>query len=441
MRRYARAFLIGLAVMVAPVAAFATQVQEVTSAGGMKAWLVEEHSLPLVAVKLAFKDSGSAYEPVGKEGLVSMTAALMLEGAGDLDSNAFNAQIEGHAIQLNFGVDEDTFGASMECLSEHKEKAFEYMSLALRKPRFDSSAIERVRSQTLSVLLQQEQEPGYQLHRHWEQLAFGSHPYGAPTLGTKESIGSIGKSDLVHFTDHYLSKENLVIAVVGDITPAELKTLLDKHLGTLNDHYTADIKVDEVTLPAKGQQVVVDFDIPQTMILFGANGLKREDPDYYAAHVMNQIVGGGGALNSLLGDEVRQKRGLAYGIGTQLAPMVHGAAWMGSVATRNEKVGEVLQVLRKTLKDFSHNGPSDKQMDDAKKHIIGSFVMNLDSNASIANFLINMQINHLGIDYLDKRNALMQAVRKDKVKAVAAKLLDPDQLLVVIVGKPHLEIH
>jgi len=423
-----------------PSFSFATEVQEVTSPGGIKAWLVEEHALPLVAVKMVFKDAGSAYDPPGKEGLAGMTAAMLLEGAGDLDSHAFNEQMENNAIRLNFGTDDDLFHASVESLSEHKDKAFSYLAMALTKPRFDDSAIERVRAQTLSILKQEEQEPNYILRRAWEKLAFGSHPYGKPSLGTKDSIAAIGKDDLTRFAQHYLSKENMLISVVGDVTPAELGHLLDENFAGLSAHYTPDVKLENVRLPEKSQQLVTDYAVPQTTVLFGENGLKRSDPDYYAAYVMNQIIGGGGALTSKLGIEIRQKRGLAYSMNSQLEPMMYSAAWVGEFATRNEKVGAAMQVLRDTLHDFVQAGPTDQEMADAKKHLVGSFILSLDSNGDIANFLISMQLHHLGRDYFDKRNGLIMAVKKDEVKAIAKKLVGPDHLLVVMVGKPNLEV-
>ena len=432
--------LIFLSTAACPLPAFATEVQEITSPGGIKAWLVEEHALPLVAVKIAFKESGSVVDPDNKEGLANMAAALLLEGAGDLDSHRFNEDIENLAIRLNVGADEDELYASMESLSEHKDKAFNYLALALTQPRFDDAAIERVRAQELSILQQEEEDPGYILHRKWQNLAYGSHPYSRAALGTRDSLALLDKSDFTHFTQHYFSRENMIVAVVGDITPAELGQLLDANFSKLSAHYIPDTQVQDVKLPIEAKQLVVDYDVPQTNIIFGGNGLKRDDADFYAAYVMNQILGGGGALTSKLGIELRQKRGLAYSVHSELNLMVHSASWFGGFATRNEKVGEALQVLRATLKDFSDNGPSDKEMEDAKKHIVGSFVLNLDSNTDIANFLIVMQLQHLGRDYLDKRNALMLAVTKDEVKAVAKKLLNPGHLLVAMVGKPQLEV-
>jgi zinc protease len=368
-----------------------------------------------------------------------MVAAMLLEGAGDMDSRAFNEQIENHAVRLNFGADEELFYASVESLSEHRDKAFSYMAMALTQPRFDESAIERVRAQALSILKQEEQEPNYILQRQWEKLAYGSHPYGKPVLGTGESLKAITKSDMTRFVEHYLSRENLIIAVVGDITPAELAKLMDAHFSGLGQHYNPDVKVADVQLPQEAVQKVVDFDIPQTVVLFGANGIPREDPRYYAAYVMNEIIGGGGALTSKLGVEIRQKRGLAYSAYSYLNPLQHCPVWMGGFATRNEKAGEALDVLRKTLQDFSRNGPTDKEVMEAKQHLTGSFVLSLDSNADIASFLINMQLYHLGQDYFDKRNSLMEKVTKAQVKAAAGTLTDPNHLLVVMVGKPDLK--
>ncbi len=421
-----------------PLPVYAAQVQEVISPGGFKAWLVEEHALPLVAVKVAFRDAGSAYDPKGKEGLASMTAALMIEGAGEMDSHAFNSAIENHAIQMTFGADDDYFRMSFETLSEHTDKAFDYFAMAITRPRFDTSAVERVRAQTLAGLKEQEHQPGYLMHRRWEKIAFGDHTYGREAAGNSASVKSISKADMAHFAQKYLSKENMVISVVGDVTPKELAQLLDAHLGKLTAHYTGDVTVPETTLPATGKQEVIDYDIPQTMVHFGMNGMKRDNPDYYAAYVMNEILGGGGALTSKLGQEIREKRGLAYSVYTQMEPFNHAAVFGGGFATRNEQVGEALKALRATLDEFAKNGPSDKDIADAKQHLTGSFVLGLDSNGDIASFLSNMQLQHLGRDYLEKRNSYIEAVTKEQVTAVTKKLINPNGLLVVMVGKPNL---
>ena len=416
--------------------AHATEVKEVKTPAGFTAWLVEEHALPLVAVKIAFKNSGYAYDPKGKEGRANMTAALLMEGAGDMDARAFYEALESSAIQLDMSADEDDFLIALESLSEHKEKAFSCLGLALSKPRFDSDAMERVKGQTQTALTQQDQDPGYQAHRAWKKLAFGDHPYANPEIGTKESVGNLSGYDMRQMQKRYLTRENIVIAAVGDINEAELAVLIDKHLAGLPEKYDPDAKVEEVKLPAGEKPFMVEFDIPQTLVGFGTNGLKRSDPDYFHAYVMNQILGGGGSLTARLGKEIREKRGLAYSVFSRLDPMAHAASWQGGFATRGEQAAAAREVLIATLKDFVEKGPSEQEVADAKQYLTGSFVLSLGSNADIASFLISMQLNNLGRDYLAKRNSLVEAVTRENVHAMAKRLIDTDKLLMVMVGKP-----
>jgi zinc protease len=305
--------------MFSSAALAAAEVKEVVSASGIRAWLVEEHSLPLVAVKIAFRESGVAYDPPGKEGRAGMTAAMLMEGAGELDSKAFNQALESNAIELGFAIDEDLFRASLSTISDKRDMAFSLLGSALTKPRFDASALDRVRSQNLSMLVQQEKQPTYLLQRKWETTLFGTHPYANPSLGTPESVKALTAQDLQEFVRRYLTRENMVVAVTGDITPEELVRQLDTHFGSLPTQYDGDVKLTDVTVPATAQQVVVESDIPQTMVLFGTQGIKREDPMYYAAHVMNHMLGGGN-LNSKLIQEIREKRGLAYAVDSQTQP-------------------------------------------------------------------------------------------------------------------------
>jgi zinc protease len=422
------------------VQASAVEVKEVVSEHGIKAWLVEERSLPLIAVKIAFTGSGSAYDAKGREGRANMVAAMLTEGAGDMDARSFNEAVESRAIALTSSIDEDMFHVSMETLSEHAETAFSYLGLVLTKPRFDSDAMERSRRQLLTILARQDEDPSYQLMQTWRRAAFPGHPYSRPIVGTRESVAALGKDDLRFFHNHYLTRENMVIAVVGDITPDALKRLLDEHLASLPATYKPEAALADTVMaaPAPSPQVV-DFNIPQSMIMFGLPAIKRSDPDYLDAHIMNHLLGGGGALNSRLGKELREKRGLTYGIGTFIDPAPHASVWVGQFSTRNAEAGKALEVLKATLATFINDGITPEELEDAKRFITGSFVLSLDSNADIAAFLINMQIHNLGIDYLDRRNALMQAVTRENVMAMAKRLLVMDKLLVVMLGKPVLD--
>lgn len=417
--------------------AMATQVREIKTPGGITAWLVEEHAQPLIAVRVAFRGSGFAHDPDGKEGRTAMTAALLMEGAGDKDAEAFNNALETHAARLAISADEDMVQAALDTLSEHKEFAFGALGQALTAPRFDDGAIARVREQTRSAIAQQDTQPAYRLQRSWQRAAFGAHPYGKPDIGTKESILRLEKADFQFVAAHYLTRENMIVSVVGDISESELSHLLDTQFASLPARYAPDVTVTDTALPAKASTDIIAQDIPQTLVMFGASGIARNDPDYFSAYVMNYLLGGS-SLTSRLGVEIRDKRGLAYAIGTQLSPMQHAASWQGSFSTRNEKVGEAIDTLKNTLRAFTATPPDEAALRDAKHFLTGSFVLNLDSNAAVANFLLSMQLYHLGIDYLDTRNAKIEAVTAQQVHAMAQRLIAPDRLLVVMVGNPTL---
>lgn len=426
-----------LLLMLMPQAAAAAEVQEVVSRRGVTAWLVEDHSLPLLAVKVTFRDSGTAYDPAGKEGRASMAAAMLMEGAGDMNATAFSRALERDAIELGFGVDEDGFNASLNSISDAIPQAFTCLGLALNRPRLDGDALIRVRRQMLTALAQQEKDPHAQLQRRWDTLLFAKHPYANPPLGTRDSVKRLTAADVKQYLRGYLTRDRLVVAVVGDITPEALRPLLDAHLATLPALARPDVTVAEATLPETAQQAVVESDIPQTLALFGAQGVKRDDPAFYDAYVMNYLLGGG-ALNSRLFSEIREKRGLTYGISTGLTPLRHAAVWAGSFATRNDKAGEALTALRALLADFAAKGPTEEELAQAKQYLTGSFVLGLDSNHEIAHYLIMMQVHQLGRDYLEKRNALMESVTREGVQAVAARVVDPKGLQVVLAGRPVL---
>lgn len=423
---------IALTALAAP--AHATQVQEVVTPSGIRAWLVEEHALPLLAIRVAFTDSGYAHDPEATVGTSNMVAAMLMEGAGELDSAAFNALLESHAIRMNTSSDEDKIEAFVEALSEKKELAFAYLGLALSKPRFDNSAMERVRRQTFSLIERQQQDPGYAAYRALYQAAFQSHPYARPALGTRETVTAISKTDLQTFASQRLTRANMLVAVSGDITASELSDLLEKHFSSLPQQFTTSTTVTDVVVPAQEQSVFVPFSLPQTVVFFGTQGLKRTDPAYFTGHVMNHIIGGG-TLNSLLGNEIREKRGLAYSVSSAMSPMSHGSLWRGGFSTRTEKAPEAIETLKATLAQFAQNGPTDAQLKDAKDYLTGSFVLNLDSNAAITAFMIPMQEYNLGRDYFDTRNQQVSAVTREAVQALAKQLIDPQRLLLVTVGE------
>jgi zinc protease len=428
-------FLLFIFCMAPHVVFAANKVQEIKTPGGFTIWLVEEHSLPIINANVSFTGAGLAYDPTGKEGRGNMTAALLMEGAGSQDSKAFNEVLENDAIRMNISADDDTLHASVQTLSEHKDTAFSMLADALIRPRFDADAIGRTRSKMQAILIEQSESPYYKLSRGWQESAFAGHPYARMGLGTKETLEALRADDFKTFTGHYITKENIVISVVGDITADEISAVVDKRFISLPEKYTPDSNVPDVSIPSQPDVVTIEHQMPQTMVTFGLAGLRRADPDYLTAYVVNHLIGGNG-LSSRFGKEIRVKRGLAYSVNTQLMPKAHAGVWRGMFSTRNAEVKNAIAALRETLANYAKNGVAQAELDDAKAYLTGSFILDLSSNYDVANFLTIMQLYHLGSDYLDKRNSMIEKITLADIKRVSERFMDPAHLRIVIVGKP-----
>jgi len=429
-----RGLAILAAVVLAALPARAVEVQEVVSPGGITAWLVEDHANPIVSLDLSFR-GGTALDPKGKEGLANMVSGLLDEGAGELDSQAFQQALEARAIRMRFNARLDEFTGSLMTLTEHRDKAFELLALALAEPRFDPQPVERVRSQILASLARQREDPQYIVRRQWWEQTFPDHPYSRPSDGTPETVEAIARDDLAEFARTRLVREGLYIGVVGDITPEALGKLLDRTFGDLAAKGVTGADVPDVDPEMPGDTTVIRRDIPQSVMVFGQPGLPRDHEDFYAAYVLNYLIGGG-SFSSRLYQEVREERGLAYSVYTYLAPLDHAALWMGGVATQNARAGETVAVIREQWSEFARDGVAEKRLDDAKRYLTGSFPLRFDSSSSISGMLVGMQVEDLGIDYLDRRNDLVEAVMLEDVRRVAREVLDPSKLTFMVIGDP-----
>jgi zinc protease len=429
-----RSAFVGLIVLAAGILpARAVEVQRVVSPGGVEAWLVEDHSNPIIALDLAFR-GGAALDPAGKAGLANLASGLIDEGAGELDSQAFQALLQNLSIRLSFSAGLDIFSGELTTLTENRETAFDLLRLALTAPRFDPEPVERIRAQILAGLAQQAEDPGWIAGRTMDVLQFPDHPYGRPVTGTAETLAAITRDDLRDFVATRFARDRLAIGVVGDITPEELAVHLDETFLALPAEGVA-LDVPDVAPAGAGEVVVVQRDVPQSIVQLAHQGIARDDPDYYAAYLVNYLFGGGGFASRLYA-EVREKRGLAYSVYSYLNPMDHAALLQGGVATRNGRVGESLEIIRREWRRMAQEGPTAEEVADAKTYLTGSFPLRFSSSGRIAGMLVAMQIEELGIDYLDRRNDLIEAVTLADAQRVARRLYDPDALTVVIVGRP-----
>jgi zinc protease len=420
-------------IALAPTAAHAMKIQTVTSPGGIEAWLVEDHSLPLISMQFSMF-GGSAQDPDGKPGVANFLTAMLDEGAGEMQAEAFQKEMEGLAMKMSYNAGRDTFAGSFQTLTENRERAVELLSLALTKPRFDADAIDRMRRQLQAGIAFDQKDPDKIANETWYRLAFPDHPYGRSPTGTLESVARIGAADLEDYRSRVFAKDNLLVTVVGDIDAAALGAMLDKVFGGLPGK--AQLKPVAEASPQSGpHQEIVEMDVPQSVVQFGHGAIPRKDDDYIAAFILNYILGGGG-FNSRLMEEVREKRGLAYSVYTYLQSYKNASVYLGGVATKNDAVKTSLDVIRKELERMATDGPTEPELADAKSYLTGSYALRFDSSGKIASQLLGIQIEDLGIDYVDKRNGLIEAVTIADVRRVARRLLQPGNLIVTIVGKP-----
>jgi zinc protease len=405
----------------------------VTSPGGIKAWLVADKTIPLIALKFSFA-GGSASDSKGKEGLTHFLTGMLDEGAGPYNSAEFQARREDLAVKMSFDASLDHFEGTLQTLSKNRDAAFDLLKLALADPHFDQSAFERVRQQFLIGARGNDEDPERISSNAWMKAAFGGHPYARDSEGTVQSIAAITPEDLKARHKQLFTRKGLLISVVGDIDEDNLKQLLDQTFGALPNTDPPPAPAD--VSPADGPVIrVIDRDIPQSIITFGHEGIRRDDKDFIAAYVMSFILGGGG-FGSRLTDEVREKRGLTYGIGAGLYPLEHAGVFLGSVGTRNDKAKEAIDVTVEVMRRFVEEGPTAEELEEAKTYLTGSYALRFDSNAKIADQLLSIQEDDLGIDYIAKRNDLIDAVTLEDIKAQAKRIIHPDRLIITIVGKP-----
>ena len=414
-------------------AAEAMTIERVVSPGGIEAWLVRDHALPLIALEFAFAGSADQ-DPADKPGVANMATSLLDEGAGPYDAAAFQGRLERKAIELSFRAGRDHLRGTLRTLKDNRDEAFDYLRLALTEPRFDAASVERIRAQLISRLQREATSPNDIASRNWWAAAFPDHPYGRPVNGTLDSLPRITVDDLKSYVRRALARDTLKLAVVGDIDAETAGKLIDRTFGALPAK--AELTpVAGVVPQGLGRTIVVHLDVPQAVVTFGGPGIARSDPDFMAAYIVNHVLGGG-SFSSRLYREVREKRGLAYGVHDSLIWLEHTSLLLGSTATRADATGQSIEIIEHEFRRMAEQGPTAEELDKAKTYLKGSFALGLDTSSRIAGQLVQMQLDNLGIDYIQRRPGMIDAVTLDDAKRVAKRLLDAG-LFITVVGRPH----
>lgn len=426
------AALAALALLAFAPAASAMTIEPIISPSGIKAWLVREQTVPLVTLSYSFH-GGSTQDEADKAGTAHLVADMLDEGAGDLDSITYHQRLENHAIEMQFDVGRDDFRGSLRTLNEHRDEAFDLLGLALKAPRFDVDAVERVREQELSALRRDTTNPNDLSYSRWWQTAFPDHPYGRESKGTVQSMARITRDDLREYVRRVFARNGLTISIVGDVDAKTAGELIDRAFGALPPNN--DLKpVANVTLRGLGRRIVIDVPVPQAVVTFGGEGIPRNDPDFMAGYLVNHILGGG-SFSSRLYREVREKRGLAYGVSDSLVWFRRAAVVIGGTATRGDRTGDALAIIEAETKRMADEGPTPDELAAAKAFLKGAYALNLDSSGKIAAQLTQIQLDNLGIDYIQRRSGLIDAVTIADAKRVAKRLYGGG-MLVTVAGQP-----
>lgn len=408
-------------------------IKEVTSPGGIKAWLVEDHSVPVIAMSFSFKGMGAAQDPADKQGLARMASNTMDEGAGDLTSEAFQKELRDLVISLYFNTGRDDFGGTLKTLTKNKVRAFELLNLALTKPRFDDDPVERMRNGNQSRIRSSLADPGWNAARIMNDVSFAGHPYAQNSGGTLTTLENITADDLRTFAGK-LALNQLHVSVAGDITEDELKTVLDDVFGDLPKDITPS-EVADLSLTNPGKIYIYNKDIPQTVIEITQPGIDRHDEDYHTAQIMNFILGSSG-FGSRLTKEIREKRGLTYGIYSYFTDMDHTETLSVSTSTKNENVPEMLSLIKAEFNKMAAAPITDNELDSAKSYLIGSLPLSLTSTDKIAGLMLSLQLADLPPNYPKLREEKIKATTVKDVQRVAKRLLDPAAFTTVLVGQP-----
>jgi len=412
----------------------AVKVRTLVTPRGLTVWLVESYAVPLVSLEFAMR-GGAAQDPPAEAGLSMMLAGLLDEGAGDLDSQAFQRALDEKAVEMHFRNDREHIAGRLRTLVKNLDRAAELLRLALNAPRFDEEPFVRVRENANARLRHDANDPAAVAARAWRTNAFPGHPYGLAAEGTLETLARIERAGVAAAANRVIARDRLVIAVVGAIDEKGAAKFVDTIFSDLPEK--GDLKpVPEADFAGLGRVDTLMLDVPQSTIRFGRPGLKRDDPDFIASLVAAHVLGGHGNMTSRLFREVREKRGLAYTVFSAFYALDHGGFFYGGTTTKNERAKESFDVASAEIRDVALNGLDEEELEKGKTYLIGSYPLRFDTSVKIASQLVQIQLEDRAPDWLIERNRQIAAVTMADVKRAAARALGDGSLHTTVVGKP-----
>ncbi|MDB5930437.1 MAG: peptidase domain protein [Polaromonas sp.] len=430
----------GLFVHISALAAI--PVQHWTQPGGAQVYLIESPAIAMVDVQIDF-DAGSRRDPPEQAGLASMTAELLEKGVRAstaepaLDENALGEAWADLGAQFGAGATSDRMSFSLRSLTDPAllDKAVALAAREMAEPAYPDAVWQRERQRLQAALKESYTRPGSVIGRAYAQAVYGTHPYGYEM--TEATLGRINVQDMqaAHAAGVHACRAR--ISMVGAVSRAQADAMATRLLSRLPQTPCASLpplpSVPEVEPLAQAQEKLIPFDAAQAHVLIGQPGFRRADPDYFPLIVGNYILGGGGFVSRLTA-EVREKRGLTYGISSSFSPGLHAGSFSVGLQTRPDQTAQAVQIARQVVKDFVAVGPTEAELKAAKDNLIGGFALRIDSNGKLLGNLAGIAWNKLPLDYLDTWTQQVEKVTTADIKAAFERKLQPDKMVTVILG-------
>ncbi len=428
-----RFFCVACLILAASAAQAALPIQYWQMENGARVYFVENHDLPLLDVSVEFP-AGSGEDDKAKPGLASMTQHLLIHGAGGMTEEEISRQVADVGASLSDSFDQDRAGLHLRTLSSERERsqALGVMAKALQSPDFPEQILEREKTRSIAELKEAMTQPEFIAERAFNSMVYGTHPYSFSSMVEPESIAALRRDDLVGFYRTHYRADEAVVAMIGDVTPAQAREIVAQLTASLPQAESGSPPLPAVVM-TKGETRKIAHPATQSHILIGQPGITRDDPDYFPLYVGNYILGGGGFASRLIG-EVREKRGLAYSVYSYFLPLQRSGPFQIGLQTKRGQADEALAVVRKTLHDFIAQGPTEDELKKAKQNIVGGFPLRLDSNKKILDYLTVIGYYRLPLTYLDDFSGKVEQVTVAQIRDAFTSRIQPDNMVTVVVG-------
>ena len=400
---------------------------------GLTLLIASRRVLPIVTIKVTVQ-AGPLWEPEDRAGLANLTTSLLTRGTATRTAAQIDEAVDFIGASLSSGAERDSTDVDLTIRKKDLPKGLELLADVLLHPAFAEAEIARKVREVRAALRKRQEDPGAVAGEAFNELVFGAHPYGRPLEGTDASLAAITREDIVRFyRDHY-APERAFVTVVGDIDRGEITEQLRTLLGSWPKGKGA-VRMAAEPKPLEQKIMVkkIDRSVAQANIILGHQGIRRDNPDFYALTVMNYILGGGG-FSSRLVDRIREEKGWAYDVHSYFYPGLERGTFQVGLQTKNETAGPAVEEVLREIRRIRDQGVTDQELADAKAYLTGSFPLRLDTNAKLAGLISTVEYYKIGLDYADRYPALIEAVSKEEVLRVARAYLRPDEYVLVVVA-------